>query len=125
MPALLLPQDDLFHCFSRKNSEGPVKSSTNNPHVDLIHLSMSICFSEQAVESQEQRYRSVIWGPTCDCFDKIIDNYVIPELHIGDWLLVDDIGAYSITLCSGFNGFERAQIYCVATSETRAAWLKP
>lgn len=73
------------------------------------------------MESREQRYRSVIWGPTCDGLDKIIDNYVIPELHVGDWLLFDDIGAYSISLSSDFNGFERAHIYFVVTNETWCA----
>lgn len=73
---------------------------------------------EQAVDSWEQRYRSVIWGPTCDSIDKIIDNHMIPELHVGDWLLIDNAGAYSISLSTGFNGFERAHIYFVVTNET-------
>ena len=74
--------------------------------------------STQVVESSEQTYRSVIWGPTCDSIDKITDSYWFPELHVGDWLLVDNMGAYTVTLASDFNGFERAHIYPVVTAKT-------
>ncbi|XP_037649018.1 ornithine decarboxylase-like isoform X1 [Sebastes umbrosus] len=72
----------------------------------------------RAVESSEQRYRSTIWGPTCDSIDKVTDDYWIPECHVGDWLLVDNMGAYSVSMSTDFNGFERAHIYLVVTAET-------
>ncbi|XP_029691830.1 ornithine decarboxylase-like isoform X2 [Takifugu rubripes] len=75
-------------------------------------------YLHRAVESSEKRYRSVIWGPTCDCIDKIVDNYLIPELHVGDWLLIDNIGAYGISMSTEFNGFKRSNIYSVVTNET-------
>lgn len=75
-------------------------------------------YLHRAVESSEQRYRSVIWGPTCDSLDKVIEDYWIPELHVGDWLLVDNMGAYSVSITTDFNGFERAHIYLVVTAET-------
>ena len=56
--------------------------------------------------------------PTCDSGDKVIDSYWIPELHVGDWLLVDNMGAYSVSMSTDFNGFERAYIYLVVTAET-------
>ncbi|XP_074511133.1 ornithine decarboxylase-like [Sebastes fasciatus] len=72
----------------------------------------------RAAESSEQRHRSVIWGPTCDSLDKVMDSCWLPELHVGDWLLVDNMGAYSVSLATDFNGFERAHIYPVVTAET-------
>ncbi|TWW52969.1 Ornithine decarboxylase [Takifugu flavidus] len=75
-------------------------------------------YLHRAVESSEKRYRSVIWGPTCDYIDKIVDNYLVPELHVGDWLLIDNIGAYGISMSTEFNGFERSSIYSVVTNET-------
>lgn len=83
-----------------------------------FYVVMFVCCT-QVVESSKQRYRSTIWGPTCDSIDKIIDNCWIPELYVGDWLLFDNMGAYSVSLASDFNGFERAHIYCVATDELR------
>lgn len=81
-------------------------------------LYFSVCACTQAVENSERRYRSIIWGPTCDSIDKVTENYWIPELHVGDWLLIDNMGAYSVSLCTDFNGFERAQIYPIVTAET-------
>ncbi|XP_070778925.1 ornithine decarboxylase-like [Enoplosus armatus] len=75
-------------------------------------------YLHRAVESSEQRYRSIIWGPTCDCIDKVTDGYWIPELHVGDWLLIDNMGAYSVSVSGDFNSFERAHIYPVVTAET-------
>lgn len=76
--------------------------------------------SLQAVKTSEPRYCSVIWGPTCDSIDKITESYWIPELYVGDWLLVDNMGAYTVSVTTDFNGFEKAHIYTVVTAET---WL--
>ncbi|XP_049925253.1 ornithine decarboxylase-like [Epinephelus moara] len=82
-------------------------------------------YIQRAVESSEQRYCSVIWGPTCDSIDKVTDSCWIPELHVGDWLLIDNMGAYSVALSSDFNGFEKAHIYPVMTAETWHALHRP
>ncbi|KAL7379197.1 hypothetical protein ABVT39_024367 [Epinephelus coioides] len=73
----------------------------------------------RTVERSEQRHRSVIWGPTCDSTDKVTDSCWIPELHVGDWLLIDNMGAYSVTLSTDFNGFEKAHIYPLFTPSRR------
>ncbi|XP_068192488.1 ornithine decarboxylase-like [Antennarius striatus] len=75
-------------------------------------------YPHKPVGRSEQRYMTALWGPTCDGQDKLKDTYHLPELHIGDWLLIDNIGAYSITLSSDFNGFERADVYSAVTAET-------
>ncbi|XP_049417528.1 ornithine decarboxylase-like isoform X2 [Epinephelus fuscoguttatus] len=82
-------------------------------------------YLQRAVESSEQRYCSVIWGPTCDSIDKVTDSCWIPELHVGDWFLIDNMGAYSVALSSDFNGFEKAHIYPVMTAETWHALHRP
>ncbi|XP_042248249.1 ornithine decarboxylase-like [Thunnus maccoyii] len=92
---------------------GSMSCLINDPaHIDVAP------YIHKAVEGSEQRYRSVIWGPTCDSTDKITDNYWIPELDVGDWLLIDNMGAYSVSLATTFNGFEKAHIYAVVTAET-------
>uniref|UniRef100_A0A8C6T023 Orn/DAP/Arg decarboxylase 2 N-terminal domain-containing protein n=1 Tax=Neogobius melanostomus TaxID=47308 RepID=A0A8C6T023_9GOBI len=62
------------------------------------------------------RYQSVIWGPTCDSADRIMDVWM-PELNIGDWILVDNFGAYTIPMSTDFNGFEKPTIYLVVTPQ--------
>ena len=59
-------------------------------------------------------YNTSLWGPTCDGLDKICD-VVMPELAVGDWLYFDDMGAYTVSAFSSFNGFLRPKIYyCVS-----------
>ncbi len=50
-------------------------------------------------------------GPTCDSFDKISLSVQLPEnLAVGDYLLTENIGAYSIASSTNFNGFNGAKI---------------
>jgi ornithine decarboxylase len=50
-------------------------------------------------------------GPTCDSFDKISVSIELPgNLHVGDYLYTENIGAYSIASATRFNGFEGAKI---------------
>ncbi|XP_055377903.1 ornithine decarboxylase 1-like [Condylostylus longicornis] len=53
----------------------------------------------------EELYKSCIWGPTCDALDIIWDDMNLPNLSINDAFVFDEMGAYSTTLSSGFNGF--------------------
>ncbi|KAL3987669.1 hypothetical protein ACER0C_014784 [Sarotherodon galilaeus] len=86
---------------------------------DGVYGSLSCLINDpahtKAVDNSEPRYYSAIWGPTCDSFDKVTKSYWIPELHVGDWLLIDNMGAYSLSTSTDFNGFERAHIYPVVT----------
>jgi ornithine decarboxylase len=50
-------------------------------------------------------------GPTCDSFDKITLSAQLPgNLAIGDYLLTENIGAYSTASSTKFNGFDGARI---------------
>ncbi|KAL6037669.1 hypothetical protein STEG23_023578 [Scotinomys teguina] len=44
----------------------------------------------------EKYYSSSIWGPTCDGLDRIVERYNLPEMHVGDWMLFENMGAYTI-----------------------------
>lgn len=61
--------------------------------------------------TEEKKYNSLIFGRTCDSIDKIVDNVVLPELQIGDYVYVKDSGAYT-SATGNFNGFKQTeQIY--------------
>lgn len=50
-------------------------------------------------------------GQTCDSFDKVSLSIELPgNLEIGDYLLTENIGAYSTASSTLFNGFHGAQI---------------
>jgi len=50
--------------------------------------------------------RSRLFGPTCDSIDLIQDIIMLPELAIGEWVYVENFGAYTVSASSGFNGFK-------------------
>jgi len=56
-------------------------------------------------------YPSSIWGPTCDGLDKINECLYLPSLNIGDWLVWENMGAYTVAAGSPFNGFKTKSIY--------------
>ena len=50
-------------------------------------------------------------GPTCDSFDKITLSAELPaDLEVGEFLLTENIGAYSTASSTTFNGFDGAKI---------------
>ncbi|KYO32989.1 ornithine decarboxylase [Alligator mississippiensis] len=67
----------------------------------------------------EGYYSCSIWGPTCDGLDRIVERFDMPELQVGDWILFENMGAYTVAAASTFNGFQRPAIYYVMS---RPAW---
>ena len=53
--------------------------------------------------------KSTLWGPTCDGFDKIVDNYMLPKMSCGDWIEWKNMGAYTIAGSCDFNGIALTQ----------------
>ncbi len=56
-------------------------------------------------ERNSKKYNSIFFGPTCDSMDVIYKNIEYPELEIGDYLYVENHGAYTISPATKFNGF--------------------
>lgn len=44
---------------------------------------------------------------------------MLPDLQVGDWLLFENMGAYTVAASSTFNGFQRPDIHYVMS---RNAW---
>ncbi|XP_011314499.1 ornithine decarboxylase 2 [Fopius arisanus] len=61
----------------------------------------------------DKKYPSVIWGHTCDPYDCIIKGSEIPNFEIGDWMVWDDMGAYSLSNATVFNGYPSAVVFPV------------
>ncbi|GJN34507.1 hypothetical protein PR202_gb23172 [Eleusine coracana subsp. coracana] len=58
----------------------------------------------------EKTYTSTVFGPTCDSLDTVVTGYEMPEMNVGDWLVFDDMGAYTTAAGSKFNGFDTSDI---------------
>uniref|UniRef100_A0ACD5V3B9 Uncharacterized protein n=1 Tax=Avena sativa TaxID=4498 RepID=A0ACD5V3B9_AVESA len=59
---------------------------------------------------QQRTYTSTVFGPTCDSLDTVITGYQLPEMSVGEWLVFDDMGAYTKGSGSNFNGFYTSDI---------------
>lgn len=55
-------------------------------------------------------YRCRVFGPTCDSMDTISDHCELPDLLPGEWVYIENFGAYTTAAASNFNGF--AKIPC-------------
>jgi len=69
-----------------------------------------VLFDEERFEN-EPRFASSLWGPTCDGLDCIVKETLLPELSVGDWVLFHDMGAYTMSAASTFNGMPKPKCY--------------
>ncbi|KAJ8289509.1 hypothetical protein GJAV_G00002140 [Gymnothorax javanicus] len=70
---------------------------------------------------KEATFPSTIFGQTCDGHDQIVEKYPLPNLEIGEWLLFYNMGAYTVTLSTNFNGFKKPDIHYMISEE---AWQR-
>jgi ornithine decarboxylase len=64
-------------------------------------------------ERNEKKYKSTIFGPTCDSLDKITDIIYLPDLLCGEYLYIVNLGAYTTAVNYDkelFNGFNKPSI---------------
>lgn len=63
-------------------------------------------YFEEKCESKEV-HDITIFGPTCDSMDVVVKNGKFNrEMHVGDWLLFKNMGAYTTAAGSNFNGIQ-------------------
>ncbi len=55
----------------------------------------------------------VVAGPTCDSSDIVCRDQLLPELELGDLILVPSMGAYAGASASPFNGLPVASSVCI------------
>ena len=64
-------------------------------------------------ERDGKLYESVVFGPTCDSIDIIAEQCQLSDLAIGEWVYVENFGAYTSAAASTFNGFQQTRcVYC-------------
>ena len=57
-------------------------------------------------ERNDKVHKSRLFGPTCDSIDLISNDIMLPELAVGEWVYVENFGAYTVASSSNFNGFK-------------------
>lgn len=62
---------------------------------------------------KEPLFKCSIWGPTCDGLDCIIKECMMPQMQTSDWMIFKDMGAYTMSAASCFNGMPKPMCYYV------------
>lgn len=78
---------------------------------------------EEAAEEEPGRLKTVIFGPTCDGIDCLNLERPVPRIGFGDWLVWRDMGAYTLSAASTFNGMPLPKLFYFlhnATAEQKA-----
>ncbi|XP_034152217.1 ornithine decarboxylase 1-like isoform X2 [Esox lucius] len=92
---------------------GSISMLLNDPVQSIVSP-----YPHRKPKPDEPVYPCVIWGPTCDSVDVVVKNTFLPELQVGDWLLIDNMGAYTHCISTTFNGFKKTPIYYVMSRDT-------
>ena len=58
-------------------------------------------------------HSSKLWGSTCDSGDKVLDEVLLPEMQRGDFLYLDNAGAYTYSLQTAFNQITPSKAYYI------------
>ena len=69
---------------------------------------MRICVDEN--DRSRPSTPAIFFGRTCDSLDWIATSKSTEELEVGDWLYVPDMGAYTTSTSTEFNGFPKPPV---------------
>jgi len=46
--------------------------------------------------------------------DQVVEKALLPVMSVGDWIIFEDMGAYTLPVASPFNGFPVPKVHIVA-----------
>jgi len=81
----------------------------SNIPFDQQHPSFEIAYQKEK-PLIPRLFDSVLFGRTCDGADIINPSIKLPVLNAGDWLVADNMGAYTNVTASEFNGFPKPDL---------------
>ena len=62
--------------------------------------------------------KATVCGSTCCSTDVVFSDISLPELNIGEWMYLENMGAYTGSVCSNFNGFPTPRsLYYISQSD--------
>jgi len=71
-------------------------------------------YSHSKIKDFRNLFTSSIWGPTGDSLDVVCKSIELPKLLLGDWMIFDNMGAYTFVCSSCFNGMTPPNILYLA-----------
>ncbi|CAN7941959.1 unnamed protein product [Ixodes hexagonus] len=67
---------------------------------------------------------TTLWAATCNPMDCILDKQLFFEVDVDEWMLMDNMGAYTLVLSSGFNGFGFPPVKYITSADDAPAVKK-
>ena len=83
-------------------------SSFSNITYDMAKPKLELMITTNSKKNDANEYDSIIFGRTCDSADKIME-LKLPELEIGDYFEIKNMGAYTTVSSTNFNGFDTTE----------------
>ncbi|KAL4756213.1 type III PLP-dependent enzyme [Aspergillus foveolatus] len=125
IPDMLYQNDGVYGNFMNVVMEKEVMlprlCGTRRKKAELLGKSVKQARSEVTQPSAVQTLYS-IWGPTCDSVDCVVRAATFnSEIKVGDWLRYDNMGAYTRTTATSFNGFGGTSAVYYVNSEVTPA----
>ena len=84
------------------------------PGVDYSHIAAAAGVGEKQLDNDDNERTLIpvsVWGPTCDSIDCVRELAHLPRgLGVGDWLVYESMGAYTLCAASSFNGLRRSEV---------------
>jgi len=80
---------------------------------DHAHYPLTIFSDNQALQA------SVLAGPTCDSIDVIAERAMLPPMEIGDIVLGEKMGAYTLATAGEFNSIPKPKLIVLNYEEMR------
>ena len=71
----------------------------------------------------QRRLPSILAGPTCDSIDTIAEDINLPELQMGDLVIGEMMGAYTLASASDFNLLKKAKVVVIDSQSADALAL--
>ncbi|CAG5129107.1 unnamed protein product [Candidula unifasciata] len=87
-----------------------------NVVIDKAPISLQLLQEKENSQVSRPR-RSKIFGPTCAGCDCLMSECRLPEVQVGQWFYFRNMGAYSFSLASGFNGIELPLVFPVCSKQ--------
>jgi len=74
-------------------------------------------------ETNGVKTKAILFGRTCDSLDWIANSVSMDELEVGDWLYIPNMGAYTTSTSTEFNGFPKPEIIKIDDMPSTVSWL--
>uniref|UniRef100_A0A9L0RPK7 Antizyme inhibitor 2 n=1 Tax=Equus caballus TaxID=9796 RepID=A0A9L0RPK7_HORSE len=109
-----------------ENSSAP-KTIVYHLHEGVYGIFNSVLFDntcptpilQKKPSTEQPLYSSSLWGPAVDGCDCVAEGLWLPQLHVGDWLVFEHMGAYTVGMGSRLG---ETQTCHVTYAMSRLAW---